>query len=69
MGKRIIEVPLDGEQLELVEVDDEDSYGGGSALAPSVVRCHRGGVGYRGTPAAAMTAPSRRRPPNKAEVE
>ena len=26
MGKRIIEVPLDGEQVVLVEVDDEDFY-------------------------------------------
>jgi hypothetical protein len=34
MGKRIIEVPLDGEQVVLVEVDDEDFYQGGDALAP-----------------------------------
>jgi hypothetical protein len=34
MGKRIIEVPLDGEQVVLVEVDDEDFYPGGDALAP-----------------------------------
>ena len=34
MGKRIIEVPLDGEQMVLVEVDDEDFYQGGDALAP-----------------------------------
>ena len=34
MAKRIIEVPLDGEQVVLVEVDDEDFYQGGDALAP-----------------------------------
>jgi len=34
MGKRIIEVPLDGEQVVLVEVDEEDFYPGGDALAP-----------------------------------
>ena len=34
MGKRIIEVPLDGEQVVLVEVNDEDFYPGGDALAP-----------------------------------
>jgi hypothetical protein len=30
----VIEVPLDGEQVVLVEVDDEDFYQGGDALAP-----------------------------------
>jgi Trypsin-co-occurring domain 1 len=34
MGKRVIEVPLDGEQVVLVEVSDEDFYQGGDALAP-----------------------------------
>ena len=34
MAKRIIEVPLDGEQVVLVEVDEEDFYPGGDALAP-----------------------------------
>jgi len=34
MGKRIIEVPLDGEQVVLVEIDDEDFYQSGDALAP-----------------------------------
>src|SRR3954447_390236 len=34
MSKRIIEVPLDGEQGVLVEVDDDDFYQGGDAWAP-----------------------------------
>ena len=35
MGKRIIEVPLDGEQMVFVEVDDKDMVQGtGGALAP-----------------------------------
>ena len=34
MGKRIIEVPLEGEQVVLVEVSDEDYYEVEDALAP-----------------------------------
>ena len=34
MAKRIIEVPLDGERVVLVEVDGEDFYPGGDALLP-----------------------------------
>jgi hypothetical protein len=51
MGKRIIEVPLDAEQVVLVEVDDEDFYQGADALAPvaNVARCSPGrGVGALG---------------------